>query len=163
MAVFDKDPAPSVVIKDTLPMTVAVVKSTGTFDKISVVFMDLFKNVLVGGGKVTSYPMVLFPVSSGGEPANGVPFEVCIPVDSDNGLKAVDLVEIKQLPAVTVASARHHGDVRDVGRTYAAVLEWISDNGYLARGPSRELYITNPLQTDADKLVTEIQVPVKEK
>ncbi len=146
-------------IKETPALTVAAVECTGSFDEISQVFMDLFRWVLLSGGKVTSYPMALFPSPPEQVPAEGVRFEVCIPVGGR--LEPGNGVEIRRIPAATVAYIRHEGGYGKVGMSYDRILIWASNNGYEVAGPSRELYLTNPMQTPEGELVTEIQVPVK--
>ncbi|UCG38539.1 MAG: GyrI-like domain-containing protein [bacterium] len=155
------DPTAPVSLKDVPALTVASVSSTGPFEEVSRVFMELFRWVLFKGGKVASYPMALFPSPPGDVPSEGVRFEACIPVDPSAGVKPSEGVGVRQLEAVTVASARHHGSLADVGRTYDLILRWMGENGYEAAGPSRELYLTNPLQTPEEDLVTEVQMPVK--
>jgi effector-binding domain-containing protein len=148
-------------LKDVPALTMASVESKGSFERLTQVFMDLFRWVLVNGGKVTSYPMALFPAPPGEIPAEGVRFEACIPIDPESNIKPGEGVSIRQLPASTVAFTRHQGGFGDVGKTYDRLLEWVGDNGYEVAGPSRELYLTNPLQTEEGELVTEIQIPVK--
>jgi AraC family transcriptional regulator len=151
----------SIELKPLPSLTVASVQSTGSFEELTHVFMDLFRWVLLKGGKVSSYPVVLFPAPPGQVPAEGVRFEACIPIDPESELRPGDDVAIRQLSACTVVFTRHHGGFGEVGRTYDVLLGWIGDNGYEVDGPSREVYLTNPLQTEEGELVTEIQIPVK--
>jgi len=148
-------------LKDIPALTIASVQSTGSFEQLTQVFMDLFRWVLINGGKVTSYPMALFPAPPGQIPAEGVRFEACIPIDPESDIKPGEEVSIRQLPVCTVAFTRHQGGFGEVGRTYDRLLEYVNENGYEVSGPSRELYLTNPLQTEEGELVTEIQIPVK--
>jgi len=148
-------------LKDIPALTVASVESSGSFEQLTLVFMDLFRWVLINGGKVSSYPMALFPAPPGEIPAEGVRFEACIPIDPESDIKPGDEVSIKLLPACTVAFTRHQGGFGEVGRTYDRLLEWIGENNYEVAGPSRELYLTNPMQTEEGELVTEIQIPIK--
>lgn len=157
----DQNSEPGVAIKDIPALTVASVQSTGSFEQLTRVFMDLFRWVLVNGGKVSSYPMATFPSPPGQVPAEGVRFEACIPVDPEAGIEGADGVTIKQLPPCTVAFTRHYGGLGEVGKTYDRLLRWTGNNNYEMVGPSRELYLTNPLQTEEGELVTEIQIPVK--
>jgi effector-binding domain-containing protein len=148
-------------LKETHALTIAVVESTGSFEEISLVFMDLFRWVLVNGGKVSSYPMVLFPSPPEQVPAEGVRFEACIPIDTPTGLTPGDGVAIRQIPGATVAFVRHQGGYGEVGLAYDRILTWAAEAGYEVDGPSRELYLTNPMQTPEGELVTEIQIPVR--
>ena len=148
-------------IKETPALTIAVVESTGSFEDISRVFMELFRWVLFNGGKVTSYPMALFPSPPDQVPAEGVRFEACIPIDPSTGLTPGDGVAIRQIPGATVAFTRYQGGYGEIGLAYDRILTWAAEAGYEVDGPSRELYLTNPMQTPEGELVTEIQIPVK--
>ena len=75
--------------------------------------------------------------------------------------EAADGVSIRQLPACRVAFTRHHGSLGGVGTTYDRLLQWMEEAGLEVDGPSREVYLTNPLQTGEEELVTEIQIPAK--
>ena len=151
----------AVGLKEVEALTVAAVQSTGSFEEVGAIFMDLFRWVLVNGGRAASYPMAIFPAPSVQEPGIGVRFEACIPVETEKHLKPGTGVEIKRLPEVSVAFVRHHGSMREIGHTYDEILKWIGGKGYAVGGPSRELYLTNPLQTEEEEMVTEIQIPIR--
>jgi len=157
----DNNSEQAISLKDIPTITVASVESSGSFERLTLVFMDLFRWVLINGGKVSSYPMALFPAPPGEIPAEGVRFEACIPIDPESDIKPGEEVSIKPLPACTVVFTRHQGGFGEVGRTYDRLLEWIGENNYEVAGPSRELYLTNPMQTEEGELVTEIQIPIK--
>lgn len=161
MTSLDNNSEQAITLKEVPALTIASVESAGSFERLTHVFMDLFRWVLLKGGKVTSYPMALFPAPPGEVPAEGVRFEACIPIDPESDIKPGDEVSIRQLPACTVVFTRHQGGFGEVGKTYDRLLEWVGDNGHEVTGPSRELYLTNPMQTEEEELVTEIQIPVK--
>ena len=161
MTSLDNNSEQAITLKEVPALTIAFVESTGSFERLTHVFMDLFRWVLLKGGKVTSYPMALFPAPPGEVLAEGVRFEACIPIDPESDIKPGDEVSIRQLPACTVVFTRHQGGFGEVGKTYDRLLEWVGDNGHEVTGPSRELYLTNPMQTEEEELVTEIQIPIK--
>ena len=153
----------AVELKESGPFRVASVESTGPYDEVGRVLMSLFGWVLKRRTRVVSYPMALFPLEpeEGGEGKGR--FEACVPVDDEEDMRCDDGVTIREVPAMLVASSRHHGPLTEVGRTYDRILAWIDHNGYAAVGPTRELYLTNPMQFEEQDLVTEIQVPVEPK
>ncbi|UCF30019.1 MAG: GyrI-like domain-containing protein [bacterium] len=148
-------------IKEAGPLRVACVSYSGPYEDIGRVLMDLFRWVLVNGGKVVSYPMVLFPPDDQGDPQEGVSFDACIPVQPDSPITGDAHVKITEIQAVTVAFTRHHGSFSTVGETYERIHAWIRDNGYRVAGRSRELYLTNPLEHSEEDLRTEIQIPIE--
>ena len=153
---------PEVTVKEVPSLKVATTKSNVPYDDIGRVLMELFRWVLTKGVKVASYPMAVFPEAAGETTEGSVRFEACIPIDPDSKVQGSDEVSITSLPPLKVASARHHGAFREVGRTYDAILAWVSANGYRAEGPTRELYLVNPLEASEEELITEVQVPVAE-
>lgn len=72
-------------------------------------------------------------------------------------------MRVHELPAVTVASAIHHGTYEAIGDAHEAVVRWIESNGYRIAGPDREinLYNTMPMRRDDPSYITEIQYPVE--
>ncbi len=102
-----------------------------------------------------------------------VDVEVCEPIS--NGATSAGRVQVRDVPAVEMmACILHHGDFRNVGETYNALLRWIDANGYHIVGPNREVYllaVADPnsevkypaeyLTDSDDKRVTEIQFPVE--
>ncbi|MGF1471398.1 MAG: MerR family transcriptional regulator [Rubrobacteraceae bacterium] len=71
-------------------------------------------------------------------------------------------VRERTLPAVAdMASTVHHGPFETISGAYAALLGWISENGYRVAGPNRELYLRSGNERDNPDYVTEIQFPVE--
>jgi len=88
--------------------------------------------------------------------------EVCEPVAAP--LPASESIKVYMLPAIEMAATTiHHGPFVTIGEAYAAVIQWIEENGYQICGPSREIYLSvanNGSQTDPNT-ITEIQFPVR--
>ncbi|GGG23544.1 MerR family transcriptional regulator [Rhodococcoides trifolii] len=70
-----------------------------------------------------------------------------------------DDFDVVDLPAVTVASAVHHGSMDDVLPLYQEIDRWISDNGHSSLSLGREVYRYYGAG-DPSSWVTEIQVPL---
>jgi effector-binding domain-containing protein len=151
----------TVDLKETPALTVAAVRASGPFDEIRSVLMDLFRWVLSEGGNVTSYPMALFPEIPGEQVSEEGIFEVCLPVGDDTSLEGREDVRIYRLPPVTVAFCRHYGSLESADETYDLLLTWTANNGFSTMAPAREIYLTNPMETEETAQVTEIQVPVE--
>ncbi len=94
----------------------------------------------------------------------GIDVEMAMVLQTDSPDQAsVGRAAIRQLPAVTVASALYQGsyDAFDaVTQVYVALGQWIESNGYRVTGPSRELYLQTPGK-DNPNGVMEIQFPVE--
>ncbi len=73
---------------------------------------------------------------------------------------AVDGIGIKIAEPTLVAVTYHKGPYEKVGETYGALFGWIAQNGYEMAGAPREIFWSDPAETAAEKLVTEVQIPV---
>ena len=89
-----------------------------------------------------------------------VDVEVCVPIKK--AIPGSDRVKVYELPAIEAAAIIHKGPYESVSEAYGALMAWIEKNGYEVSGPSREIYLTSPYDTeDATRYVTEIQFPVE--
>lgn len=62
------------------------------------------------------------------------------------------------------ASSYYIGDYKDIYQKHEQMLGWIEKEGYQLRGPIVEEFLISPLDVDdADKHVTKIIIPIKEK
>jgi effector-binding domain-containing protein len=148
-------------LKDVEACRVASIKGTGTYEEIGKVLMDLFRWVLERRAKVVSYPMIIYPEGIEDLHTGGGEFEACIPIDQEMKIAGAGSVKIKDIPAVSVAFAKHMGAVSEVEAVHDQILEWVEENGYRVTGPSRELFLTNPMEVSEEELLTEIQIPVE--
>ena len=86
-------------------------------------------------------------------------FECGIPISGKVNVN--EKSELKSLPAVRVVSVIHTGSYSQVHSGYAEVYEYLRKNKLKIAGPSRELYLNNPEEVPEEKLLTEIQFPIK--
>lgn len=156
---MDKDKDQVVDFKVTASVLVASQKGFGSLEDVIRAMMELFRWVLMKGGKVASYPMALFPDFPDSRQRDSGPFEVCVPIEGET--REEEDVAIRTLTGITVAFCRHYGNLKEVHKTYGLILKWIGENGFVPDGTSREIYLTSPLQDEEEDLVTEIQIPVK--
>jgi effector-binding domain-containing protein len=91
---------------------------------------------------------------------NDVDVELCVPVKKS--IPGSDRVKVYELPAIEAACIIHQGPYETISEAYGALMAWIEGNGFQVSGPSRELYLTSPYDTeDASQYVTEVQFPVQ--
>ena len=70
-------------------------------------------------------------------------------------------IQVLPIPAGPAAVAIHLGPYDELHTTYQVIEEWIVDNGYVAAGPPREVYLTDPGEhPDPATWQTEITLPV---
>lgn len=67
---------------------------------------------------------------------------------------------VKQLPGATVAAMVHAGDYSNIEPSYFRLLEWVHELGMARSGRFMETYLNSPAETPAERLRTQIMVPV---
>jgi effector-binding domain-containing protein len=89
-----------------------------------------------------------------------VDVELCVPIKKS--IPGSDRVKVYEMPEIDAACIVHKGPYENLNEAYGALMGWIDKNTYQITGPSRELYLTSPYDTeDKAKYVTEIQFPVE--
>lgn len=89
-------------------------------------------------------------------------FEACMPVRRGQG---GDGISVRELPGGRCVSLLHRGPYEDLGRSYARILAYVTERGYEALLPTREVYIKGPgmiFRGNPRNYLTEIQILVKE-
>ncbi len=88
-------------------------------------------------------------------------FEVGVPISGR--AQETDDIKIKTFPAQNVLSAIHKGPYNQISSVYAALTEYITNNGYEVIGPPMELWLNNPMEVAESELLTEVRFPVAKK
>jgi predicted transcriptional regulator YdeE/DNA-binding transcriptional MerR regulator len=89
--------------------------------------------------------------------------EAALPVFRN--LRVSDCLVLHELPAVeSMACAVHQGIPEGLADASRALLTWVEENGYRVAGPSRDVYLQNPLlDKPVESPVAEVQLPVQKK
>jgi effector-binding domain-containing protein len=72
-----------------------------------------------------------------------------------------DNIQAGEIPAGKIATCVHIGPYTDMPPAYAALSEWIKENGYEATGVAYEIYLNDPGQTPPQELMTQIVFPLQ--
>jgi effector-binding domain-containing protein len=107
------------------------------------------------------------------EPPAGPPFAAYHNLDMQNldveiGFPVVQVlpgrgdVQAGRLPEGKVATCLYTGPYSDMEPAYAALSQWIEENGYEAAGVAYEIYLSDPEKTPPDKHQTQIVYPLKQ-
>jgi effector-binding domain-containing protein len=94
---------------------------------------------------------------------NDANFEACFPVRQR---KAIDGIDVRELPGGICVSLVHKGSYDDLGRSYAKVFDYLNEKGHQAEIPTREVYLKGPgmiFKGNPKRYLTEIQIPLKAK
>lgn len=92
---------------------------------------------------------------------NVLTYEVCFEIKET--VEKQEGVQIKELPQQRVATIIHHGSCEKIFSTYETLLEWIKNEGYVVKGPSREVYVASSEDKSGLRhCLTEIQFPIRQ-
>ncbi len=113
------------------------------------------------GLQITGPPFAVY-YSMPEEMAKGhMQFEVGVPISG--AAQETEDIKIKTFPAQNVLSAIHKGPYSQIASVYAAIMEYITKNGYEVIGPPMELWLNNPMEAAESELLTEVRFPVAKK
>ncbi|MBX7214687.1 MAG: MerR family transcriptional regulator [Thermoflexales bacterium] len=127
------------------------------YDNLGPVFDRLFGQVCGYVGRVSRQigPGIALYRDDGS--MQNVPVEACSPIAEP--IPEVPGIRVYRLEGGSMASTLHHGPFDTLSATYAALMKWMTANGYRVVGPAREVYLSMDPAAPAS-WVTEIQFPV---
>jgi effector-binding domain-containing protein len=73
-----------------------------------------------------------------------------------SSLKGIDNIRPSQTPSGKSVTCLHIGPYSDVEPSYRALTEWLKDYGYESAGIAYEVYLNDPIETEPDKLKTQV-------
>jgi DNA-binding transcriptional MerR regulator len=77
-------------------------------------------------------------------------------------LADVEAVQVEHWPGSKMASATFRGSYEDIGAVYRLLGTWAAENGALAEGRVREVYLVGPeTGPDTSQYITELQWPLR--
>jgi len=150
-----------VVIKKVEPQTIASIRAVlPTYGDLGQLYGEIFGYLGSQGITKPAGPTIFICHDSEYKEKDvdveaGVPIAAAIP--GSGRIKVYDLPGMEE-----AACTIYQGPYENIGEAYNAIMAWTESNGYQITGPDRELYLTNPADTnDPNQYVTEIQFPVK--
>jgi DNA-binding transcriptional MerR regulator len=144
------------------PVGAELLATAAAGDDVSAAFCRVERHVAAYNARAARPPLML--LSPDGDPLVAVPLSWPAPAAAG--------VEVRRLPAVhAMACTVHRGRYGPLAGHLDRMLGWLADTGRRRAGPVREVYLrfsAEPeldlppayLTTDAEELVTELQVPV---
>jgi effector-binding domain-containing protein len=149
-----------VELEETAPQTVATVRRTTDLARISTDLAEGFRTIVqaigAAGGAPAGVPYVVYHAVIDEDTSGDI--AMCVPVEPDLDLDGdVDRVDV---PAQLVAATVHRGPYDEIAPAYHTVSGWLAEHGHQIAGPPRELYLNDPGEVPAEKLLTEVQWPV---
>ncbi len=153
-----------VTIKDLPEVTVASMRKViANYDEFNSLYPKMGELMIKQNLKCVN-PGYCFTLYHDGEyKAENIDVEICESVVEAG--KDEDGMTFKKIPAVpTAACVIHKGPYTTIGQAYAALTQWIEENGYEVIDLMRENYLDGIWnQPDPSQWITEIQAPVRKK
>lgn len=118
---------------------------------------ELLSLAAVQGAPIQGAPFILFYDDPAAVPMEQLESRVCIAIQDDFAARAPLFLD--ELPTEPVVYAAIGGPFPDVRRSYPGLMAYLAQRGWQARPPIREIYLTSPVGTPPEDLVTEVQIP----
>jgi len=144
--------------------SIAYIEHLGPYDKVP---WEEYMQRLYGwakGQKVMPgfYPMAIYHDDPKKTPPERCRSEIAITFKGDG--KEQGGVKTRRLPEMTVATISHKGPGSEFQKTYARLMEWITEKWYTVSGPPIEVYTRKPeVVGGVTVLYAKVMMPVKKK
>jgi len=122
----------------------AYIEHVGPYDKVP---WDQYMKRLYGWAKSQTVMPGFYPMAICFDDPQKTQPEKCrseIAITYKGEARAENGVKTRSLSAMKVVTLSHKGPATEFEKTYAKLREWISANGYVASGPSIEVYSKKP-------------------
>ena len=88
--------------------------------------------------------------------AEKMPVNLCVRVDPEDPPR-----NAVTYPSVEAVTTRHNGNYRNITAAYHILLDYMKKNNLVQNGHVREVYLLGPYAVDAERFITRIIIPVK--
>jgi effector-binding domain-containing protein len=141
--------------------TIIYVKGTGTWDKAFDTITGAFKKIDAyldkEGIKASGLPMTIFTATDD----TGFDFQAAVPIAEAPKNPPRGDMSVGQSPEGTALKFVHRGSYDDLDNTYEAITNYLDDKKLEAKDMFIEEYVTDPVKSEAGKLVINVYVLVK--
>lgn len=86
--------------------------------------------------------------------------EIAVPVPDGVSGNEEQGVKAYTLEGGNFAKTTHKGPYEECGPAYEGLFKWIAENGKAVSGPTREVYLNDPLEVKPEEILTEIYAPI---
>ena len=146
----------------TLPeRTIIYIRGQGKWDAAFDTLVDAFKSLNEYLGKQNIKPagpaMIIYTETDDA----GFSFQAAYPIAAAPNDPPKGDIAVGPAPTGKALKFVHRGSYDAMDSTYEAITNYLDDKHLEAQGLFIEEYVTDPVKTDADKLVVNVFVPVK--
>lgn len=158
-AVFAEDI--KVEIKDVKKQPTLVIKIHAKQEEIGGKLSEILPKVFIyiGTHKIEPKSPMLAYYTKG----DGKEFDIEGGIAVPEGSKGEGDVVASELPGGKAAFTVHTGPYDNLPKTYEKLKAWLAANGHKDKGTAWELYVSDPGNTKAEELKTEIYMPIEDK
>lgn len=153
---------PQVVLRADTAFAYCALEMTGSYDQHSTAFEKLY-GAAMQQGIYGGTPFGVYWNSPSNTPVEKLSWDVGFALPA--GQTPKEPLKVKQWPFTTMAVIEYSGSFADsaMAGSYAAIFNWIGENGYKPAGPCMEAYLNIPSPDEKGVLVgtVEIIVPVE--
>jgi effector-binding domain-containing protein len=144
--------------KERVAQPYVFVEQRGDYRELGSAMRALLESAAAGAIEASGPPFALFFDDPGRVPRPELRARVCLPV-AERGRVAPGL-QADVLPRALVVYAEVPGAYPEVPRAYPALFSYLAEQGWVATGPVREIYLVNPGAVGSyEELRTEVQIP----
>jgi effector-binding domain-containing protein len=141
--------------------TIVYFKGSGTWDKAFETITAALKKIDAyldkEGIKASGLPMTVFTSTDD----TGFEFQAAVPIASPPKNPPHGDLAVGQSPEGTALKFIHRGSYDDLDNTYEAITNYLDDKKLEAKDMFIEEYVTDPVKSDAGKLVVNVYVLIK--
>jgi effector-binding domain-containing protein len=143
------------------PTTVAVLRMTGSFERISEGYGQLYGWVTAHGLETVGMPSAVY-LTMPDAPEGDAVWELWAPVVGGTPEAEADEagISVRHVPRYEALSVMHIGPYDEIPPTYEAAMQWMAAHGYRMTGPPMERYYSDPGEVPEEEYRTEVLLPV---
>jgi DNA gyrase inhibitor GyrI len=143
--------------KERLEEPYLYLEHVGDYRDLGARMLELFERVDRARIEPSGPPFALYFDDPGRVPLDELRSRACVPVG--RALRAPEGLGYDVLPRATVAYAVVAGAYAEVPRALPGIFRYLSERGWTAHGPVREVYLNAADARETAELRTELQVP----
>lgn len=155
-----------ITIKKVEPILVASIRISfpcNEFDsRLEIMWKEVNEYIVSKGGKCTIPCMMLYHTGWWDmDDTKTLDVEVVEPItrriEKNEKHLVYELPKVEKMVCIV-----HKGPLTTIGKTNDTLFDWIRENGYIKKGPVREIYHKGEWETkDPNEFITELQVPIE--
>ncbi len=142
--------------------TIIYVKGSGTWDKAFETITNSFKKIDAyldkEGIKANGLPMTIFTSTDD----TGFEFQAAVPIAEAPKNPPHGDMAVGQSPEGAALKFVHRGSYDDLDNTYEAITNYLDDKKLEAKDMFIEEYVTDPVKSEAGKLIVNVYVLIKQ-